>query len=119
MKRDYASCSYRFALRSIIMNVKKGDNVQVISGKNRGKSGKIMSVFTKKGRVVIEGINLYKKHVRAKRQGEKGQVVEVPRSIDASNVMLVCKGCGKPTRTGFRAEEGVKKRVCKKCKVVT
>lgn len=90
------------------MNIKKGDTVRVIAGKDRGKTGKVVHVIPSAGRVTVEGVNVYKKHVRPKRQGEKGETVEVSRPLNASNVMLLCPSCGEPTRLG---------RSCKKCKV--
>ena len=98
------------------IHIKKGDIVKVISGKDKGKTGKVLKTIPSGGRVVVEGINLYKKHVRPKREGEKGQVVELPRSLDASNVMLVCSACGKTTRVGYSIEGGSKSRICRKCK---
>ncbi len=93
-----------------------------MAGKDRGKTGAVISVFPAKGgqaggeRVSMEGINLYKKRVRPKRQGEKGQTVSVPRPLSASNVMLVCNNCKRATRAGFRMEGAAKIRYCKKCK---
>jgi large subunit ribosomal protein L24 len=97
------------------MFIKKGDTVKIISGKDKGKTGKVLKVLPAKGKILIEGLNLYKKHVRPKRQREKGQVVVVPRPVDASNVMLVCANCGKAIRVGFRFDGGKKLRVCKRC----
>ncbi len=101
------------------MKIKKGDTVKIITGKDRNKTGKVMKVLPKKSRVLIEGLNLYKKHVRPKTQGEKGQTVMVPRPLGVSNVMLVCSVCGQATRIGFRKEGDNKVRYCKKCKGVT
>lgn len=105
------------------MKIKKGDNVLVIAGKDRGRRGKVIEVLPKEGRVVIEGINLRKKHVRPRRSGEKGQIVSMPGPLHISNVKLLCPNCGKPTRVGFEVvkanKEGLRKkekyRVCKKC----
>lgn len=99
------------------MKLRKNDNVKVMAGKEKGKTGKIAAVLPTKGKVVIEGLNMYKKHVRPKRQGEKGQIVAIARPIEASNVMIVCGSCGKTTRIGIEiGKEGAKKRYCKKCK---
>ncbi|MEK7194011.1 MAG: 50S ribosomal protein L24 [Patescibacteria group bacterium] len=98
------------------MKIKKNDTVKIIAGKDKNKTGKVLKVLSAKGKILIEGLNLYKKHVRPKRQGEKGQVVLVPRPIDASNVMLVCSGCGKAARVGFRLEGKNKIRYCKNCR---
>lgn len=100
-----------------IMKIKKGDNVKIMTGKDRGKTGKVIKVDEKSGRLAVEGVNLYKKHVRPKRQGEKGEVVSVARPLAASNVMLVCSSCSRATRVGFRVDDGNKTRYCKKCKV--
>lgn len=98
------------------MKIKKGDTVKIISGKDRGKTAKVIHVHTKTEKITVEGINVYKKHVRPKRQGEKGEVVSVTRPLVASNVLVVCPSCGKAIRVGFKAEGGVKKvRYCRKC----
>lgn len=97
------------------MNIRKGDNVQIITGASRGKRGKVLVVDRENGRVVVEGVNLIKKHQRPKRQGEKGEVVSLPRSVNASNVMVVCASCDKGVRTGFRMEGDTKVRFCKNC----
>ncbi|TSA44112.1 50S ribosomal protein L24 [bacterium] len=96
-------------------NIKKGDIVKIIAGKNRGKSGKVIMADQKTGRVSVEGLNLYKKHVRPKKQGEKGEVVELARPMSISNVMLVCPDCHKATRVGHRVANETKVRFCKKC----
>ena len=96
--------------------IRKGDMVQVISGNDRGKRGEVHSVDPKKGRLVVAGIHLMKKH--QKRTGNvrtQAGIIERESPIDASNVMIVCKSCGKPTRVGFTDEGGKKTRKCKKC----
>jgi large subunit ribosomal protein L24 len=98
--------------------IRKGDIVKIIVGKDKGKTGKILKVLPKKNKILIEGLNLYKKHVRPKRQGEKGEVVLVPRPIDASNIMLVCSSCNKVVRVGYRFEAEKKVRICRKCGAV-
>ena len=98
------------------MKVKKGDSVLIISGKDKGRTGKIMKAIPKELKVLVEGINLKKKHVRPKRDGEKGQVVEIPAALNVSNVKVICPKCGKATRIGYTIEKDIKKRVCKKCK---
>ncbi len=103
------------------MRVKKGDNVLIIAGKDKGRTGKIMRALPKESGVLIGGVNLKKKHVRPKRQGEKGQIVEIPARIDVSNIKIICPKCGKATRLGYKIENPsagsgqVKKRICKKC----
>lgn len=100
------------------MKIKNGDNVKVLSGKDRGKTGKVIQVLfnTEKQRsfVVVEGVNMLKKHLRTRKQGEKGQIVELSAPIDMSNVMLIDPKSGKPTRVGYRTEGTEKKRVAKK-----
>lgn len=98
------------------MKLKKGDNVKIISGNDRGKHGKILSVLPGAERIIIEGVNIRKKHVRSRTQQQKGEVVKVPLSIHAARVMLVCPQCGKPVRVGARTEGGTKLRVCRACK---
>lgn len=100
------------------MRIKKGDTVLVIRGKDRAKKGKVLQVLSKEDRVVVEGINIVKKHARPRRAGEKGQRVEVPRSLNISNVKLICPKCKKPARVGYKIiTKGREKktRVCKKC----
>ncbi len=97
------------------MKIKKGDKVKMLSGKDRGKTGKVIKA--RDGKISVEGLNLVKKHMRPKKQGEKGQRIEVPRSVDISKAMLVCPGCGAATRIGYKlTDKGVKQRFCKKCK---
>jgi large subunit ribosomal protein L24 len=98
------------------VSIKKNDMVKVIAGKDKGKTGKVIKVLPALQRAVVEGVNLYKKHVRPKNQNEKGQIIVVPRSLHISNIQLICPSCGKPTRVGFSLEGKEKSRVCKKCK---
>lgn len=97
------------------MKIKKDDNVLIISGKDRGRKAKVLQVFPKKGKLVVEGMNIRKKHRRPRREGEKGQVVEIPAPMDSSNIKLLCPKCNKPTRVGYKLEGEKKHRVCKKC----
>ncbi len=85
----------------------------MLAGKDRGKTGKVLSVL--EGRVVIEGLNTIKKHQRAKKQGQKGQIITKERAVDRSNVQIVCPKCGKPTRIGHQVVGDRKIRICKKC----
>lgn len=98
------------------MKLKKGDNVLLISGKDKGKTAKILRSLPKESRILVEGVNLKSKHVRPKKQGEKGQIVRVPAPIDVSNVKIICPKCGKAARVGYKIEGNKKVRVCKKCK---
>ncbi len=98
------------------MNIKKNDIVKIITGKDRGKEGKVLEVNPKDKKVLVEGVNLYKKHKRPTKQGEKGEIISIPKAMNISNVMIKCQNCGKATRTGFRLESENKIRYCKKCK---
>lgn len=98
------------------MKIHKGDQVLIISGKDRQRKGKVIEVLPKIRRVVVEGLNLRKKHLRPKRSGEKGQIIKLPAPLNVSNVKLICPKCGKATRLGYKIEAGKKYRICKKCK---
>lgn len=99
--------------------------MKILAGKDRGKTGAVLKVFPPRsgeaggGRILAEGINVYKKRVRPKRQGEKGETVLVPRPVAAAKAMLVCKSCKRAARTGFRKEGENKIRYCKKCQAST
>src|SRR3989344_627868 len=97
------------------MNIKKGDNVKMLNGKDRGKTGKVLFAFPSEGKVVVEGLNKVARHLRPKKQGQKGQIVHKERAVDAAKVMLVCKNCGKTTRLGHKSIGDKKMRICKKC----
>lgn len=97
------------------LRIKKGDIVKVITGKDSGKTGKVLRTAPHLGNAIVEGLNLYKKHKRPKRQGEKGELVEVQRPLRMSNLMPVCPSCGKATRVGNHREGVNSTRVCKKC----
>jgi len=97
------------------MKIKKNDQVKIALGKDRGKTGKVLRVFPTEDKVIVEGLILIKKHMRPRREGEKGQRVEIPGKINASNVMVVCPKCGKTTRIGSKLVGDKKVRVCKKC----
>jgi large subunit ribosomal protein L24 len=97
------------------MKIKKGDTVLVISGKWRGKTGKVLRAFPREFKVLVEGVNIVKKHQRPRRAGEKGQIVEIPKPIHVSKVKLVCPSCKKATRVGYKIEGDEKFRICKKC----
>jgi large subunit ribosomal protein L24 len=97
------------------MNIKKGDNVKILSGKDRGKTGNILRVYPDKGRVLVEGLNTYKKNVRPKQQGQTGEIVTIQKSLNTSNVQLMCKKCNKGVRVGRRVENDKKVRYCKRC----
>jgi len=106
------------------MKVKKGDNVLIIAGKDKGRTAKILRALPKEGMILVEGINLKSKHVRPRKEGEQGQVVKMPLPIDVSDAKFLCPKCGKASRLGYKIEKDpstgsgqVKKfRICKKCK---
>ncbi len=102
------------------MMIRKGDNVKVIAGKDRGKTGKVTQAFPEINKIVVEGVNKTVKHLRTQKRGEKGQKLEYSSPLSATNVQLICPKCSKPTRLGAKvlAEGGNDKkvRVCKKCK---
>lgn len=101
------------------MNIKKNDKVVILTGKDKGKTAKVLQVLPKEGRLSVEGLNILIKHLRPNREGEKGQRIEFPAFIQASNVALICPNCSKATRVSKKvveSEKGKKKfRVCKKC----
>ena len=98
------------------MRIKKNDTIQIMSGKDQGKSGKVLKVFPDQGRVLVDGLNMVKKHVRPRKQGQKGEVISIPRPLNVSNVLLMCSSCGRGVRIGVREESGTKIRFCRKCK---
>ncbi|MFH1890414.1 MAG: 50S ribosomal protein L24 [Candidatus Kuenenbacteria bacterium] len=107
------------------MHIKKGDTVKILTGKDRGKTGKVLSLLKSKRKAAIEGLNLKYKHVRPKRSGEKGQRIMYPSLIDLSNVMLVCPKCGKAVRISMKVLEkrtetsrDRRQRICKKCQAM-
>ena len=97
------------------MRIKKGDTIKKIAGKDKGKQGVVIKALPASGKIIVEGINIVKKHNKPKRQGEKGQRVEIPAAFDVSNAMLVCSQCGKATRVAYKVDANKKVRVCKKC----
>ena len=101
------------------MKLKKGDQVKMLKGKDRGKTGTIARVLASEDRIIAEGINLFKKRVRPKKQGQKGETVLLPRPFAAANAMLVCKNCKEASRVGYRFEGDEKVRYCKNCNVAT
>jgi len=97
------------------LTIRKGDRVRVISGKDRGKEGKVLRAFPEKQRVVVENVHMIKKHTRPSQKNRQGGIIEMEGTIHVSNVMLVCPNCGEPTRIGRRREDNVRVRTCKKC----
>ncbi len=97
------------------MNVKKNDTVVVLSGKDKGKQGKVLSVDPKAGKVVVEKVNVASRHTKPRKQGEEGGILKKETPLYASKVMTVCPKCNKPTRVAHKVEGGKKTRVCKHC----
>ena len=97
------------------MNVKKGDTVVVLSGKDKGKTGKVQGTIPKESKVVVEGVNMVTCHTKPRRQGEEGGIVRREAALYASKVQVVCPKCGKGTRVAHKFEDGKKVRVCKHC----
>lgn len=101
------------------LGIKKEDNVYVITGKDKGKKGRVLAVDKGKNRVLVEKLNMIKKHMKPNKTFKQGGIIEKEASIRISNVMLICPKCGQHTKTGVMSFEGGKKhRICKKCKEV-
>ena len=101
------------------IHVKAGDSILVLSGKDRGKKGKVIEVNSKTRKVLVEGVNMATKHAKPKAMNQQGGIIHQEAPIDASNVMLICPKCKKPARTGYTfIENGRKARTCKKCNEV-
>ena len=98
------------------MNIKKGDTVQIISGEDKGKKGKVLVANPSENTILVEGVNVRKKHVKPRRAGEQGGIQDQSVAIDASKAMVICKKCNKPTRVGHTTlADGKKVRSCAKC----
>ncbi len=98
------------------MKILKNDTILVLAGKDRGKQAKVLAVFPRVAKIMAENINLVKKHIKPKKQGEKGQVVAIAKPFAVSRVKIVCPHCGQAARVGYRIDSGNKVRICKKCK---
>jgi len=100
-----------------MFKIRKGDTIEVIKGKDRGKKGKVLAVMPLRGRAIVEGINMVKKHKRRTREDEKGGIVPIETPISLTNLMLFCKNCNCGRRVGFTIlKDGTKSRICKECK---
>ena len=97
------------------MKIKKGDTVYVLSGNDRGKKGEVLEIIPKTEKIIVKGVNIRKRHVKPKKQGEEGGIIPVECAIHSSKVNVVCPKCGKPTRIGYIMEKDEKVRICKKC----
>lgn len=98
--------------------IKKGDKVIVTAGKDRGKSGKVIQILPAERKAVVEGVNVFKKHLRTRREGQKGQVIELPTPLADAKLQIFCERCQRGVRLGSRVEADKKVRYCKKCKEV-
>jgi large subunit ribosomal protein L24 len=97
------------------MKIKKGDTVKVLSGNDKGKTGEVLEVIPKTQKIIVKGVNIRKKHVKPRKQGDEGGIIPVECAIHSAKVNVVCPKCGKVTRIGYAEEKGEKVRVCKKC----
>jgi large subunit ribosomal protein L24 len=98
------------------MKIKKDDNVLVIAGKDKGKTGKVRFVYPRKHQALIEGVNMIKTHSKARAQVKQAGIIEREASVDLSNVMLICKHCSNPARIGYKTlDDGKKARICRAC----
>ncbi len=103
----------------LVAHVRRGDTVLVIAGKERGKRGKVLVVLPGKGRVIVEKVNMIKRHQRPTQKLRQGGIIEREGALNLANVMVVCSKCDRPTRTGIQMlEEGKKARVCKRCREI-
>lgn len=100
------------------MKIKKGDNVKVIVGKDKGKTGIVERVFPKDSKVLVTGVNQYKRHLKSRARGQKSEIVTLTKPLPSSSVALVCPKCTKSTRVGFMIVNDKKVRFCKKCEEV-
>jgi large subunit ribosomal protein L24 len=98
-----------------MLKLKKGDTVKVLSGNDKGKTGEVLEIIPKTEKVIVKGVNIKKKHVKPRRQGEEGGIIPREFPIHASKLAVVCPKCGKATRIGFEVDGDNKVRVCKKC----
>jgi large subunit ribosomal protein L24 len=98
------------------MKIRKGDRVQVLSGKDRGKTGTVTRAYPERGRVIVDGVNIAKKHQKPTSQTNTGGIIDKEMPIAVANVAIICGSCSKPTRIGYRFEaDGTKVRICRKC----
>ncbi|HVZ58231.1 MAG TPA: 50S ribosomal protein L24 [Patescibacteria group bacterium] len=98
------------------MKIHKGDLVTIVGGKDEGKTGKIEKVLTKEAKVVVDGVNQYKRHIKARTQGQQSEIVTITKPLAISNVALICPHCKQVTRVGYVVSKDSKQRICRKCK---
>ena len=97
------------------MRIKKGDTVKILSGNDKGKTGEVLEVIPKTNKIIVKGVNVRKKHVKARKQGDESGIIPVECAIPTSKVNVICPKCGKVTKVGYNVEKDKKVRVCKKC----
>ena len=97
------------------MRIKKGDTVKVLSGNDKGKTGEVIEIIPKTNKLIVKGVNVRKKHVKPRKQGEEGGIISLECAIHSAKVNVVCPKCGKATKVGFKVEGEEKTRICKKC----
>jgi len=97
------------------MKIKTGDTVQVVRGKDAGKAGKVEKVFAKERKLLVEKVNQYKRHVKARSQTQPAEIITITKPLPIANVQLICLKCKKPTRVGYVTEKNEKIRICRKC----
>ncbi len=97
------------------MKLHKGDLVKIVTGKDNGKTGKIERVFTKENKVLVEGVNQFKRHVKARQQGQTSEIVTITKPLSLASVALICPKCKEQTRVGYAINKDTKQRICKKC----
>lgn len=100
------------------MKIKKKDTVIVLLGKDRGKKGKVEKVLQKKGKVIVSGVNIYKRHLKSQGEGKPGGIVDIIKPLAVSKVALICPKCSQQTKVGYKLTTEGKKRICRKCKEV-
>ncbi len=97
------------------MRIKKGDTVKILSGNDKGKQGEVLEVIPKSEKILVKGVNIRKKHVKPRKQGEEGGIISAECAIHSSKANVVCPKCNKATKIGYTVEKDEKVRVCKKC----
>ena len=97
------------------MKLLKGDTVQIMMGKDKGKTGAILRAIPADSKVLVEGLNQFKRHIKGRYQGQKSEIVTISKPVPVSAVALICKKCKKPTRIGYQVTNGKKTRICKRC----
>lgn len=101
------------------MRIRKGDTIKILLGKDKGRTGKVEKILEKTNKIIIAGVNIYKKHTKPQGEGKPGGIIEIPRPLQASKVALVCPKCNKVSRVGFQiSKSGSKERICKKCQAI-